>query len=87
MRRYLLQRIAQAVLVLWAAYTLAFLILDLLPGDPVTVMASGGLDQAPVDPARLAQMKAEYGYDQPAALRYLDHLGRKHQWTPWISQS
>ena len=72
--RYLGQRLAQAVGVLWAAYTLAFLILDLLPGDPISLMAGGGLDQTPVDPAQLAQLKAEYGYDQPAVLRYLTGL-------------
>ena len=76
MRRYLLRRIGQAVAVLWAAYTAAFLILDLLPGDPVSAMAGAGLDQAPVDPAQLAALKKEYGFDKPILLQYLDYLGR-----------
>jgi peptide/nickel transport system permease protein len=75
-RRYLLRRVGQAVAVLWAAYTATFLILDLLPGDPVSAMAGAGLDQAPVDPAQLAALKKEYGFDKPILLQYLDYLGR-----------
>lgn len=76
MRRYVLRRLAQAVVVLWAAYTVSFLVLDFLPGDPVSAMAGGGMDQAPVDPAALARMRAEYGFDRPVLLQYLDYLGR-----------
>ncbi|MFI0444085.1 ABC transporter permease [Actinomadura sp. 6N118] len=76
MRRYVLRRLAQAAGVLWAAYTVSFLVLDYLPGDPVSAMVSGGLDQAALDPAQVEQMKAEYGFDKPVLLQYLDYLGR-----------
>src|SRR5215468_8909171 len=76
MVRYVLRRLAQAAGVLWAAYTISFLVLDLLPGDPVSAMAAGGLDQSPVDPAQLAAMRHEYGFDKPILLQYLDYLGR-----------
>ena len=36
-RRYLLSRIAQAALVLWAAFTVSFILLQLLPGDAVLI--------------------------------------------------
>jgi peptide/nickel transport system permease protein len=75
-RRYLLRRLGQAVAVLWAAYTATFLILDALPGDPVSAMAGAGLDQAPVDPAQLAALKKEYGFDKPLLEQYLEYLGR-----------
>ncbi|MFI6761105.1 ABC transporter permease [Micromonospora sp. NPDC050417] len=75
MGRYVIRRLVQAVAVLWAAYTLSFLVLDFLPGDPVSAMAGGGLDQASVDPARLAELRREYGFDKPLLVRYLDHLG------------
>ena len=75
MGRYLLRRLAQAVVVLWAAYTVSFLVLDALPGDPVTAMASAGLDSGAVDPAQLEAIRAEYGYDDPLVVRYLTHLG------------
>ncbi|TQS44110.1 ABC transporter permease [Cryptosporangium phraense] len=75
MRRYLLKRFAQAIGVLWAAYTLSFVILDLLPGDPVSAMAGAGSDQAPIDPEQIARLQHQYGFDQPVPLQYLDYLG------------
>lgn len=75
MGRYLLRRLAQAVVVLWAAYTVSFLVLDALPGDPVTAMASAGLESGSVDPAQLAALRAQYGYDDPLLVRYLHGLG------------
>ncbi|MGY1812650.1 ABC transporter permease [Blastococcus sp. SYSU D00820] len=75
MGRYVLRRLAQAVVVLWAAYTVSFLVLDALPGDPVTAMASAGMDAGTVDEEQLAQLRAEYGYDDPLLVRYLTHLG------------
>ena len=35
--RYLVGRVGQAVLVLWAAYTLSFLLLNALPGDGILI--------------------------------------------------
>lgn len=75
MFRYVIRRLAQAVAVLWAAYTLSFFVLDFLPGDPVSAMAGGGLDQSSVDPARLDALRHEYGFDRPILVRYVDHLG------------
>ncbi|GII55506.1 peptide ABC transporter permease [Planotetraspora thailandica] len=76
MRRYLAGRLGQAVAVLWAAYTISFLVLVWLPGDPVSAMAAGGLDQAAVDPAQLEALRREYGFDRPPLVQYLDYLGR-----------
>ncbi|WP_105969795.1 ABC transporter permease [Streptomyces geranii] len=76
MRRYVIKRLAQAVGVLWAAYTVSFLVLDFLPGDPVTAMASAGMDSGQVDPAQLAALRHEYGFDKPVLAQYADYLGR-----------
>jgi len=76
MRRYAIKRLAQAVGVLWAAYTVSFLILDFLPGDPVTAMAGAGLDSGQVDPAQLAALRHEYGFDKPILVQYADYLGK-----------
>jgi len=75
-RRYVIKRLAQAVGVLWAAYTVSFLVLDFLPGDPVTAMAGAGMDSGDVDPARLAALRHEYGFDKPILAQYADYLGR-----------
>ncbi|MEU7056028.1 ABC transporter permease [Streptomyces sp. NPDC046197] len=75
MRRYVIKRLAQAVGVLWAAYTVSFLVLNWLPGDPVTAMASAGMDSGDVDPARLVALRHEYGFDKPVLVQYADCLG------------
>ncbi|NEA63396.1 ABC transporter permease [Streptomyces sp. SID12488] len=76
MRRYVIKRVAQALGVLWAAYTVSFLVLDLLPGDPVSAMAGAGADSGQVDPAQLARLRHEYGFDKPVLVQYADYLGK-----------
>ncbi|MEV6765960.1 ABC transporter permease [Streptomyces sp. NPDC051105] len=76
MRRYVIKRLAQAVGVLWAAYTVSFLVLDFLPGDPVSAMAGAGMDTGQVDPAQLAELRHEYGFDKPVLVQYAEYLGR-----------
>ncbi|WP_181781881.1 ABC transporter permease [Pseudonocardia pini] len=67
---YLLRRLGTAIAVLWAAYTVTFVVLYLLPGDPVTTMASGGLDGEPLSQAAIDELKARYGFDQPLIVQY-----------------
>ncbi|MEU6272895.1 ABC transporter permease [Streptomyces populi] len=76
MRGYVLKRIAQAVGVLWAAYTVSFLVLDHLPGDPVTAMAGAGADSGQIDPRQIAALRHEYGFDEPVLTQYAEYLGR-----------
>jgi peptide/nickel transport system permease protein len=68
--RYLLRRVGLAVGVLWAAYTVSYAVLYLLPGDAVQTMASGGLDGEPLGPAEMAALRARYGLDQPILVQY-----------------
>jgi peptide/nickel transport system permease protein len=71
MSRYLLGRIAQAVLVLWGAYTITYLILYLLPGDPLSIMLSAsGMEIDSLSAEQLAKARAFYGLDQGVVERY-----------------
>jgi peptide/nickel transport system permease protein len=72
--RYLLRRIALAAAVLWATFTVAFVVLYLMPGDPVATMAGGGLDGEPLPPAELDALRARYGLDQPVLVQYGQQL-------------
>ncbi|WP_328685757.1 ABC transporter permease [Streptomyces sp. NBC_00343] len=76
MRRYVIKRVAQAIGVLWAAYTVSFLVLDYLPGDPVSAMAGAGADTGQVDPAQLAALRQQYGFDKPVLVQYAEYLGK-----------
>ncbi|MFE0020487.1 ABC transporter permease [Amycolatopsis sp. NPDC059021] len=70
MRAYLLRRVGQAVFVLWAAFTLSFVILYLLPGDAVSAKLGGGEGGITASPEQLAQARAEYGLDDPLPVQY-----------------
>lgn len=72
MVRYLGIRLLQAVGVLWAAYTVAFLVLYALPGDPVSLLA--GADANDISPEQLDALRAQYGLDRPLLVQYLDQL-------------
>jgi len=72
---YLARRAAQGVVVLWAAFTLTFVVLYLLPSDPVEIMLHADGDQTAVDPAAIAALRAEHHLDQPVLLQYLYTLG------------
>jgi len=73
--RYVGRRTAQGLIVLWAAYTVSFLILYLLPGD-AAALAAGGSDQDAVDPALVAKLRSEWGLDRPLWEQYLTAFGR-----------
>ncbi|MEE6274278.1 ABC transporter permease [Georgenia wangjunii] len=74
MGRYLLGRLAQAALVLWAAFTVSFVILFMLPGDPVSIMLNPGGQATYVDPQAEADLRAELGFDQPLPVQYGQRL-------------
>jgi peptide/nickel transport system permease protein len=72
---YIARRVGQGLVVLWAAYTISFLVLYLLPGDAAALFA-GGADQEAVDPELVARLRAELGLDRPLWEQYLTALGR-----------
>src|SRR5689334_19437788 len=75
MTRYLIGRVAQALLVLWAAWTVAYFILYLLPGDALDIMlTSSGVEADTLSPQQLAQYRAEFGLDRGVFEQYFAML-------------
>ena len=74
MSRYLLRRLGQAALVLWAAYTVSFLVLFALPGDAVDTKFGG--EASDITPEQLQALRVQYGLDRSLPLQYLSRLGR-----------
>ena len=72
MRRYLLKRLGQAVLVLWAAYTLAFVLLSALPGDAITNRIR--TPDSDISPEGAQALLSFYGLDRPLWEQYLRGL-------------
>ncbi|CAO5257471.1 ABC transporter permease [Frankia sp. AgKG'84/4] len=71
--RQLLRRLLSGAAVLLGAVTLTFTALQLAPGDPVAVLLGPGTSASP---QVRAEIRAEYGLDDPAPLRYAHYLGR-----------
>jgi peptide/nickel transport system permease protein len=62
---FLSRRFAAALLTLLLATVVIFAVVEVLPGDPALIML--GTDARP---DTLAALRAQYGFDQPLALRY-----------------
>lgn len=73
MSRYLLGRIGQAVLVLWAAFTAAFILLQALPGDAILIKFQN--PELGLSPDQIAEIRQSYGADSPLWSQYLHTLG------------
>jgi ABC-type dipeptide/oligopeptide/nickel transport system permease component len=68
---YLLRRLLWLLPVLWAAATLVWILMFLIPGDPARALSGQS-----VDPDVLAGVRAEWGLDQPAPVRYGRFVGK-----------
>lgn len=73
---YVIKRLAQGLAVLWAAFTVAFVVLYLLPSDPVRIMLAGsGAEFANANEADLDALRAEFGLDRHPFVQYVTALG------------
>ncbi|ELY6282568.1 ABC transporter permease [Cronobacter sakazakii] len=71
--RYLGARVGQALLVLWASFTVSFVLLQLLPGDALAIKFQN--PELGLNAAQIAQMRTAYGADAPLWRQYLESLG------------
>jgi ABC-type dipeptide/oligopeptide/nickel transport system permease component len=68
MLRYLSRRVLYTLPVLWLVVSLVFLLIHLVPGDPIAQMLGEGAPAADLDAARHA-----YGLDLPLGQQYLNY--------------
>ena len=66
MTRYVLRRIAGSLPLVLGIVTIIFFVVHAAPGDPTTTLIRPGLT-----PEAAAQMRANYGLDQPIPIRYV----------------
>jgi len=69
---HFLNRLLQALATLLAVSFLVYILIGLMPGDPVDLMVMGNPRMTPEDAARLREL---YGLDQPLIARYGRWLG------------
>ena len=70
MAAFILRRILHALPLLLAVVVLNFLLIAFTPGDPLTLLVG----DFPAPPEYLAQMRREYGLDQPAWVQLWNYL-------------
>jgi len=70
---YLTRRLGQALLVLWAAFTVAFMLLQVLPGDAILIKFQN--PDLGLSPAQIEEMRQAYGAATPLWQQYLHTLG------------
>ncbi len=69
MTAYIAHRLLHAIPVLIGISVLSFLMLHLIPGDPVSVFAG----DKPLTPERAAELRHQYGLDRPLMIQYWDY--------------
>ncbi|ROS15665.1 peptide/nickel transport system permease protein [Raoultella sp. BIGb0399] len=72
MSHHLLRRLGSGLLVLWAAFTLSFVLLQVLPGDAVLIKFQN--PDLGLSPAQIAEMRLAYGADSPLWRQYFHTL-------------
>jgi len=73
MTGYFTRRLGQALLVLWAAFTVSFFLLQVLPGDAVLIKFQN--PDLGLSPAQIEEMRQAYGATTPLWQQYLHTLG------------
>ena len=73
LQRYLLGRLGQASLVLWAAFTVSFMLLQALPGDALMIKYQD--PNMGLSPEEIEEIRATYGADTPLLFQYFTSLG------------
>src|SRR4249920_3347809 len=72
MLRFILTRVSLAIPTFLGITLLVFVLIRLIPGDPIETMAG----ERGIDPARHEQLRKEYGFDQPVLVQYGYYLSR-----------
>ena len=70
MARYVLRRVGQAVVVLFGVSVIVFLLMQLVPGDPVRIALGTRFDQETYD-----ALRERAGLDDPLLVQYFSFLG------------
>ncbi len=73
MARYIFSRVGQALLVLWATFTISFVLLQAMPGDAVMVKFQN--PEYGLSAEQIADIRAAYDADGSVVLQYVHTIG------------
>ena len=66
--KQILTRLALTIPVVWIVVSLVFLLIHLVPGDPIQMMLGEG-----ATPADISALRHQYGFDQPLPMQYVHY--------------
>ena len=67
MLKYVVKRIARAIVTIWAVATLTFFLMNMVPGGPF-------LSEKAISPQATAALEAKYGLDKPLGEQYVTYI-------------
>jgi len=84
MTTYLPRRLLQGIVILLLVTFFVFLVMRLLPGDPLMLYVSQ-TEVGAASEAELANLRHEFGLDKPMVLQYFDWIGGVLRWDLGVS--
>ena len=75
MTSYIIRRLLHAVFLIFILSLVIFLVMRLLPGDPVLMLITGD-ELAQTSEERIAKLRHEFGLDKPLLFQYVTWLGQ-----------
>jgi dipeptide transport system permease protein len=72
MLRFVLTRLSLVIPTFIGITFLAFVLIRLVPGDPIETLAG----ERGIDPVRHEALRKEYGFDRPVLVQYAIYIGR-----------
>ena len=72
MLRFIATRVSLIVPTFFGITLLTFLLVRLIPGDPIEALAG----ERGIDPVRHEQLRHEYGFDRPVLVQYAIYIAR-----------
>jgi len=72
MGKQLLRRLLLVIPIMIGVYTVVFILIRIVPGDPIMALIEDGV----VSPELIESLRHEYGLDKPVYVQYFDSLGR-----------
>lgn len=69
---WFIRRLLLSIVLLWLVFTVVFLSIYMVPGDPVQLLLSG--DAGASDPAAVEALRSKLGLDRPIYIQYFDRL-------------
>lgn len=84
MTTYIVRRLLQGIVILLLVTFFIFLVMRLLPGDPL-MMYVGQTDVGKASPQELAALRHEFGLDKPFMIQYIDWIGGVLHWDLGVS--